>query len=351
MPMGWQDRNYNAGRDEMKAYFANPLGLLQFALPIWQSPGLQIRLSFWFLLAALFAVIADLRAGLAQYIPVDLSLLLGVCLWHEWGHRIFARMVGGNHWEWVLWPAGGMIAPSSPRTAKAVFVANIGGIVFNAALLGVIVALVLAFGGRFITEGNSYLPMGLGVSIARWHAMILHIMEFVALQSAGMILINLFPCYWFDGGHIWQAVLWPFLGQWKSGMITCLTGMILATPLFAFSLISLNPFGMLLWALVFADCFRRRQVLKSAGPGVVDDDDVSYNYMDTPEPRPRKKRKKHWFNQARKRALADQAEQAKIDAILDKVKEKGLHSLTWWEKRTLKKATARQRQQDLAGRL
>jgi len=40
-----------------------------------------------------------------------------------------------------------------------------------------------------------------------------------------------------------------------------------------------------------------------------------------------------------------------IDAILAKVKQKGLHSLSWWEKRALKKATERQRQRDLASRI
>jgi hypothetical protein len=53
---------------------------------------------------------------------------------------------------------------------------------------------------------------------------------------------------------------------------------------------------------------------------------------------------------AKKRAAAEQHEQAQIDAILAKVKEKGLHSLSWWEKRALKKATERQRQRDLAER-
>ena len=351
--MGWQDREYNAGREEMKAYFANPLGLMQFALPIWRSSGLQVRLSFWFLLSALFTVIGDLRGGVPQYIPLDLALILGVCLLHEWGHRVFARMVGGNHWEWVLWPLGGMVAPIAPRTAKATFVANVGGIVFNVALLGVIVGLVAALHGQFAGDRDSSLPLGFGVSIAGWQAPILHGLATVSLQCVFMIIMNLFPCYWFDGGHLWHAVLWPFLGQWKAGVITCMAGMVLAVPFFFWSL--LGGFGNLLmilfWALIFADCFRRRQALVAAGPGVVDEDEASYNYLDTPEARPRKKRKKHWFNQARKRALADQAEQARIDAILVKVKEKGLHSLTWWEKRTLKKATARQRERDLAGRM
>jgi hypothetical protein len=166
-----------------------------------------------------------------------------------------------------------------------------------------------------------------------------------------MVLINLFPCFWFDGGHLWQAVLWPFLGQWKAGLITCLAGMVLATPLFVLSLRSLNPLGMLMWALVFADCFRRRRILKATGPAMVDDDDAGiYGYPGVTETKTRRKIKKRWVNAARKRALADQAQQAKIDAILAKVKDKGLHSLSWWEKRTLRKATERQRQQDLAGR-
>ena len=348
--MGWQDRDYNAGREEMKAYFANPLGLLQYALPIWRSSGLQIRLSFWFLLAALLMTYDNLVRKSPQYIPVDVAVLLAVCLLHEWGHRVFAWMVRGNHWEWILWPLGGMVAPHSPRTPKAVFVANIGGIAFNIALLGAIAGLYAAFNGG-LTTARSSLPFGFGLQIAEWPPLLLHGLGTAATLSVGMILLNLFPCFWFDGGHLWQAVLWPFLGQWKAGIITCIAGMVLAVPLFCLFLFGGSISGMLMWGLVFFDCYRRRQMLKAAGPDLAEDDEPAYNYMDTPEPKPHRKPKKRWINAARRRALADQAQQARIDAILDKVKERGLHSLTWWEKRTLKKATERQRQQDLAGRL
>jgi len=40
-------------------------------------------------------------------------------------------------------------------------------------------------------------------------------------------------------------------------------------------------------------------------------------------------------------------EQAHIDAILAKVSAHGMQSLTWLEKRALKKATEHQRQRDL----
>jgi hypothetical protein len=350
--MGWQDRGYNAGREEMKAYFANPLGLLQYALPIWRSAGLSIHLSFWFLLAAVFLAIDAMRMGQPDFILAGVGLMLAVCLFHEYGHRLFARMVGGNHWEWVLWPVGGLVAPSAPRTAKATFVANAGGIAFNLILLVALLAIGISLGGTWGFGISMLMPSpGLVVTIPQADRLLQTCIEFVMLQCSAMVLWNLFPCYWFDGGHLWQSVLWPFTGQWKAGVITCWAGMILAAPLFLLSLYFTSILGMLMWALIFADCFRRRQLLVAAGEGVMEDDDTTYNYMDTPEPPTRKKkRRKNWLGRARKRALQDQTEQARIDAILAKVKEKGLHSLSWWEKRTLKKATARQRERDLANR-
>lgn len=350
--MGWQDRGYSEGREEMKAYFANPLGLMQYALPIYKSAELQVRLAFWFLLGALFMAIDLLRIGKPEYIPLDLGLLLAVCLMHEWGHRIFARMVGGNHWEWVLWPLGGMVAPTAPRTAKAVFVANVGGIVFNVLIMAALVGFIWAAGGVLQEGASGFAPVGVLIKQVAFSAPVVHGMGTVMMLCSAMIMFNLFPCYWFDGGHLWQSVLWPFFGQWKAGLITVWAGMILAAPLFLFSLMAKDLMGMVMWALVFADCFRRRQMLKAAGEsGMMEEEESSYNYMDTPEPKVRKKRKKNWVSRARKRALADQAEQARIDAILAKVKEKGLHSLSWLEKRTLKKATERQRERDLANRL
>ena len=46
-------------------------------------------------------------------------------------------------------------------------------------------------------------------------------------------------------------------------------------------------------------------------------------------------------------AQINQQQQEKIDQILAKVSAQGMQSLTWREKRTLKKATERQRQRDL----
>jgi hypothetical protein len=350
--MGWDDRNYNAGREEMNAYFANPGALLQYTLPLYVSATLHIRLSFWFLLSAIFLCVQDVQGSGAGYILLDLAVMLGVCLWHEFGHRVFSRMVGGNHWEWILWPIGGMVAPSVPRTPKATFVGNVGGIVFSVVLLAAsLTTTYFLFGESTQLQYLWGIPSGFtGYVGALGLRVLFHGLGTIAVLSMPIIMMNLFPCYWFDGAYIWQSILWPFIGQWKAMRWVCMAGMILAVPLLVMSLMAHNFFGLVVWALVFSDCFRRRQALAAAGPDVFDDD-VSYSYMDAPESPRRKKLKKRWFRNARKRAQRDQAEQAKIDAILAKVSERGIQSLGWWEKRTLRKATERQRKQDMAGRL
>lgn len=52
--------------------------------------------------------------------------------------------------------------------------------------------------------------------------------------------------------------------------------------------------------------------------------------------------------QQKREMLAEQHEQAGIDAILAKVSAHGMQSLSWFEKRTLRKATEHQRARDLA---
>jgi len=351
--MGWNDRDYNPGREEMRGYMANPAGMLAYALPIWKSPGLQVRLSFWFLLSALFLAIWDIRLLRPEFIPMDLGLFFGLCLWHELGHRIFAQRVGGNHWEWVLSCFGGQVAPTCPSTPWAVFMANVGGVVFNSGIQLLLIVGAIATGGGVLWSKVMLLPLFPTPVFGIGNDWFLHAVTVITLVNMTIVLMNLFPTVVFDGGRIWTAILWPKMGSWRALRLVCLVGMILCVPLLLMSVWATDLLGIVFWALIFAANFRTRQQLEAAGPGVMDDDGPSYNYMDTDKPRARKNSlRKKWLGSAlRKKARAEQAEQAKIDAILAKVKVQGLHSLTWWERRTLKKATERQRQQDLAERL
>ena len=52
------------------------------------------------------------------------------------------------------------------------------------------------------------------------------------------------------------------------------------------------------------------------------------------------------MNRLRRQAKLEEQEQGKIDVILAKVSAQGMQSLTWTERRTLKRATERQRQRE-----
>jgi len=68
----------------------------------------------------------------------------------------------------------------------------------------------------------------------------------------------------------------------------------LFSPLNVFQYITFRSAGAFLTALF---------VSLAAGPGVIEEEETTYNYMDTPEPKAQRKRKKRWGNAARRRAL------------------------------------------------
>jgi hypothetical protein len=58
--------------------------------------------------------------------------------------------------------------------------------------------------------------------------------------------------------------------------------------------------------------------------------------------------KRRRLSRERRQLAAENTETQAIDAILQKVHLQGMNSLSWFEKRTLKRATERQRQRDAA---
>jgi hypothetical protein len=87
-----------------------------------------------------------------------------------------------------------------------------------------------------------------------------------------------------------------------------------------------------------------RRSLLASGYEADDGADYSAAYDIGPS---RRSKPNNWFA-ARREKLARQeaAERVRIDAILSKVSAHGMHSLNWFEKRALRKATEHQRQRD-----
>jgi hypothetical protein len=110
-------------------------------------------------------------------------------------------------------------------------------------------------------------------------------------------------------------------------------------------LVSLSLLLILIAGFGFYTCYQQRQMLKQAGP---DDFEAETLYAAAYEPlTPKRKKVSRWaVRRAQKQQRQAREEQENIDAILAKVSAKGMNSLTWFEKRTLQRATERQRKAD-----
>jgi hypothetical protein len=153
------------------------------------------------------------------------------------------------------------------------------------------------------------------------------------------------PYYWFDGGCLLQSILWPMAGGFGAVNITCIIGMIVAVPMFALSLMSQSFLAVVLWVLLFSSAYTKRRQLQAQGPGGELAEAISWSAQN---PRTTGARSRKWFDRSAARAVAKQnaqirREREKVDRILAKVSEKGMHSLSWLEKRALRKATQRQK--------
>jgi len=162
-----------------------------------------------------------------------------------------------------------------------------------------------------------------------------------------LLLVNLLPYYWFDGGCLLQSILWPFTGNHRAINVTCIIGMILAVPMFFSSLMARDFFGMILWALLFSSSYTRRRQLQASGTGDFEDA-IAWSAQDTGHSDRTSPRRRKWFQpgfaeQAAKRNAKIRRERQKIDLILAKVSRTGMNSLNWLERRALRKATEQQK--------
>ena len=359
--MGWQDRNYGPRINYGETPFPNPIMNLLFgSFPLGTWFGIRVRVHatlLWFLVFQLF------RAGALGWKDVIISsvILFTMILLHEFGHCIGAKMVGGHPDQILLWPFGGLAYNSTDRTPWARFVTVVCGPLVNLILAGALGAVFFVL-TQAIPPLNPLAPWADNVYMAYFmaHPNARHIFQipgghwllWAYITNMMLLIFNLIPIYPLDGGSLAQVALWKPLGYRRSMNISCIIGMVAAVGFALWGMYYGTLFTVFLAAMGFMTCLQQRRILQMTADEPNDGYDLSAAWENSDRPRGGKRKiKKRWFNAARKKARAEQQEQAKIDAILAKVKEKGLHSLTWGEKRTLRKATERQRQRDLANRL
>jgi Zn-dependent protease len=346
--MAWEDRPHY--RDHSGT--TNPLiWLVSGSLPLGSLFGVRLRAHSSLILFALVSAVFMSAPVSMRFLCMGLWLAALVA--HELAHCIVARRQGGFADEAILWPAGGLAVPESPHRASANFVAAAAGPGINlflavAAGFGVYlltpthvahaagVASTAAI-GRVTELMNPFLPLKPDFS-AGWGDPMMYCWWICAINYR-LFLLNLIPIFPLDAGRMMQCVIWPMVGHFRSLMIETSVGMAGAV---AMGLVSLAV-GYWVIAVCMMFCFfqayQRRLILnESGGEDWRDSFDFSSSLFGEEKPR-RKRLSRRVIRRARRIAQQEKAVRDRIDEILAKVSKTGITSLTWVERRALKRAT------------
>lgn len=341
------------------------MNFLSGAFPIGRLFGITIRVHMLFVLLMAFRLF---QAGPAFRDELLFwTMLFGIVLIHEFGHCLAARSVGGDAEDILLWPLGGLAYAHAPMRPWPQFVTVAGGPLVNVIFCIVSAALIFA-GTQFnmLPGVNPLKPVpfvfGQVFEAAAWVPYV-YIFYHVNLW---LLAFNLLPIYPLDGGQLFHAMVWPFLGLQRATILACQVGLV-GAGLLLFWAIRGEGSGILVFIALFGGitCWQR---MRAARQGYVVEDPAftpTYDY--------RGPRRGFWARlfktgggRARREAAqarqygpvefpnpnpggweakqqAEREETAELDRILKKVSERGIQSLSYVERQTLERITPKRK--------
>jgi stage IV sporulation protein FB len=336
--LAWQDREYSRYGSSSR----NPLmWLLTGSVPLFTVFGIRVRAHASLLVfIGLELLLSGVGGGLGmKNAVVSMTILFGSILLHEFGHCFAARAVGGSGDDILMWPLGGLAAADPPRRWWPSFITTAAGPGVNLAIC-IVTGAAIAILSRtadaipwfpFKYGLNSYIPSDWTTYYIFW----------VFLVNWALFVFNMLLVFYpFDGGRMVQEILWAFIGYYKSMRIAVVIGMVAAVIVGMLAIATWSIFLFLIAVIGFRACMQQRRMLLEVGP--YEFDEPAYGASLAPSYSERRSNRRAQ-KQNQRRANEQRAEREKIDKILAKVSAHGMHSLTWWEKRTLRKGSERMR--------
>ena len=354
-----------------------------WSLPLGRLFGIQVRMHILF---PLFILVMWLRAvvekgnppspawppaGYATDTLVVLALLFFVVLLHELGHCFGARLMDGDAREILLWPLGGLARCDVPNTPRANFVTSAAGPAATL-LLCLVSGLVLAaaylrpsldptFNQLWRTELYSWANND-WYGCSRYTGDLRHSLEIWQVLLARffwinwvLFLINVciigFPL---DGGQMVQALLWPRLGYKQAMLTVVFLGFLFMFLIGVYALVEKDPLIFCLALFIYFSCKQQWIILETGGDESLFGYDFSQGYTslerDQPRPtrRPRPNMLQRWLQRRAAKKLQRQQEQQeaderRMDELLDKIAREGIQALTDEENRFLKRVADKYR--------
>jgi Zn-dependent protease len=347
--------------------------VLSWSFPIGQLFGILIRIH---LIMPIFILGTIGREAIKDTIPgswMDAAALMALgfvsVLLHEFGHCFAARYVDGEADEVLLWPLGGLaFCRALPHKPLAHFIVALGGPLVNLILL-VIAALVLSFAldQHYRPQFN---PIWYPYRSDTTGAMPIAIWGGESFTSHNFLAINLQRFFWvnwvqflfnvlvigipFDGGRMLQAALWPRMGHYQATKVAIYSGFVFMalTVLASFMVPSNEALVLCLAIFIFMACALEWMALEAEREESLFGYDFSQGYtsLEKDEPRPVEPKKKNfiqrWLDERAAKKEQEEMEQReaddqRMDELLDKIQKNGKESLTDEETRFLKRVSDR----------
>lgn len=188
------------------------MNFFNMGIPLGRLFGVRILIHWLFV----FYVASELLGS--KHIAIDviyLVVLFGTVLVHEFGHALTCKAVGGEAYQILLWPLGGLAFVQPPPRPWPSLWTTIGG-----------PATHLVMGPLFFVLAQYVVPH---MAMSPWRTY-LWVASFYGVQiNIVLLAFNLIPSYPMDGGRILQEVVWLVAGYRRSlqvaGMVGTVAGM------------------------------------------------------------------------------------------------------------------------------
>ncbi len=358
-----------------------PSDPMRWSLPLGRLFGINIRVHILFPIVALGIILRvafqrDVKNALPDGAWSDMAMVLGLLffsvLLHEFGHCFAGRWMEGEANEVLLWPLGGLAYVEVPHTPRANLVTAAGGPLVNLGLCAVTGMALVWYGYHPLWNPFEYVLRVDSEGSMRLMSWTSGMWETVPFRGAGIATIVLARLFWvnwvlllinvvligfpLDGGRMFQAILWRYLGFRQATLAAIFAGFIVMFIVGLAAIVLNELLPLCLAAFIYIACRQEWIALESGSEEGPFGYDFSQGYTSlerdqvTAVPQPR--RKQNWWQRWRQKQAAKklqreqeqrEAEERRMDELLAKVQREGMGALTEEEKRFLKRVSDRYR--------